>query len=324
MNGLITIGIPTHRRPSVLLHCLHSCLIQDYRPLDIIISDNSPSDDTRNLIDSITVPGGVTLRYWRNSPPIGAVQNHQKVLASATGSHLICMNDDDVLLPGAVKAMDEGFSMAPDVIAVYGVEQIINSAGEVVPELTARHNAKYKRTPQYSGLHRDLLVCALRQQIPHVGFLVETEAARKIGFRDRSEVGLAIDTDFAIRLACTYSGSTFVFLDRPTVQTRSMPQGLSSTERDVCYKLYDIVSSLDNLSEEEASARDELLATFAPVALRENALVRRREAALRIFFSRTYSSQENLLKKAYALGLIAMPGLMYAMRKFAKGRFAFE
>jgi hypothetical protein len=233
------------------------------------------------------------------------------------------MNDDDVLLPGAVTAMDDGFSIASDVIAAYGLEQIINSAGELLPEPTARDNAEHRRTPQFCGVHRDLLVCAFWQQIPHVGYLVDATAARRIGFRDRSEVGLAIDIDFAIRLARTYRGSAFVCLDRPTSQSRSTPTRLSRTELDVCYKLYDVVSTLDNLSEEEACARDVLLATMA-VALRENALVRRRSAALRIFFSGIYSGEENLAKKVYALSLIAMPRLTYALRTLAKRRLASE
>jgi hypothetical protein len=193
------------------------------------------------------------------------------------------MNDDDVLLPGAVRAMDEGFAIASDVIAVYGVEQIINSAGEFLPEQTQRENVRHKRTADYCGVHRDLLVCTLWQQIPHVGFMVDGQAARRIGFRERSQIGLAIDTDFAIRLACAYAGSAFVFLNRPTTQSRLVPDSLSRTEPDVCYRLCDFVSGLDNLSKEEACARDEMLAALAPLALRENALVRRRDAALRIF-----------------------------------------
>jgi glycosyltransferase involved in cell wall biosynthesis len=316
MSGLITICIPTHRRPSLLLHCVHSCLIQDYRPLEIVISDNSPTEDTTDLVRSITAPAGVTLHYWRNCPAIGAIENHRKVLASASGHRLVWMNDDDVLLPGAVVAMNEGFSRGSDVIAVYGVEQIINGAGEILPERTAYSNAKFHRIPRYAGVRRDMLVCALWRQVPHVGFLVDTEAAKRVGFRDRSEVGLAADLDFAIRLARLYKGCSFVFLDRPTTQTRWAPQGLSGVGLDVCYRLYDVVASLADLSREEFCARDELLAAIAPVALRENALGKRRRAALRIFFSRAYRdhSRESLIKQAYVLCLIAAPGLVGGMR----------
>ena len=153
--------------------------------------------------------------------------------------------------------------------------------------------------------------------MPHVGFLVQTEVARKIGVRDRAEVGLAADVDFAIRLAQNYRGSAFVLLDRTTVQTRLEPKRLSQTEPDVCCKLYDIVEHLGDLSVDEARARERLLSAIAPLALRENALARQRRAALRIFLSRTYP-QQSWLKTVYSVGLIAMPNVFQALRRFAR------
>lgn len=319
MSDLITICIPTHRRPTMLLHCLHSCLTQDYRPLEIDISDNSPTDETRILVESLALPSGVTLRYWRNCPAIGPVENMKKLFASARGRRFVWMNDDDALLPGAVSAMAEAFSMAPDVIAVYGREQLINVAGECLPEQTAYWNAECRRTVKYAGINRDLLVCAFLRQIPHIGFLIQTEVARKIGIRDRSEIGLAADTDFNIRFAQAYRGCAFVFIDREIVQSRLTPSRLSWAEFDVGWKLYDFVASLNGLLPGEASARDEFLGLLAPIALRENALAYRRRAALRILLSRTYlRAEKDLLKRAYRLGLIAMPRVAHAIRRLAR------
>jgi glycosyltransferase involved in cell wall biosynthesis len=313
VSDLITISIPTYRRPSILLHCLHSCLTQDYRPLEIDISDNSPNDDSRALVESLTPPEGITLRYWRNTPSVGPVENQKKMFASARGRRFVWMNDDDVLLPGAVSAMSAAFSLAPDVIVSYGIEQIINSAGEILPDASARWNAEYEQLPECTGLRRDLLVCAFWQQMAHVGYLVLTDAARKVGVRDRSEVGLAVDTDFAIRLGQTYRGAAHVFIDRLTVQSRLTSSSLSQTSRDVCWKLYDIVAAMDKLSPEEARARDRLLRRMGPLTLREHALARRRSAALRVLLSCTYR-RVGLLRIAYSAGLIAMPELAVAMR----------
>src|SRR5579863_9400957 len=215
VGDLITICIPTYRRPTFLLHCLHSCLAQDYRPLEIDISDNSPTDETERWIQSVPLPEGVTLRYWRNSPSVDPVENHRKLFTVARGRRLVWMNDDDVLMPGAVTAMSDAFSLAPDVIVSYGIEQIINTEGEVLAELTKNFNLEYRRVSSETGLRRDLLVCAFLQQISHVGFLVLTEIARNVGLRDRSEVGLAVDADFAIRLAQTAKGSAHVFWIAP-------------------------------------------------------------------------------------------------------------
>lgn len=74
MPELITICMPTYRRPSLLLHAIHSCLLQDHRPLEIDIGDDSRSPDTENLVRSFVLPPDVTLRYWRNSPPLDSME----------------------------------------------------------------------------------------------------------------------------------------------------------------------------------------------------------------------------------------------------------
>ena len=314
VSDLITICIPTFRRPSFLMHCLHSCLIQNYRPLEIDVGDNSPNDDTRTLIELLAPPEGVTLRYWHNSPSIGPVENQKKLFAAARGRRFVWMNDDDVLLSGAVDAMSSSFKWASDIIVSYGIEQIINPAGEVLPDVSARWNVEHNQLPEWTGLRRDLLISAFWKQIPHVGFLVLTEAARTVGIRDRSEVGLATDTDFAIRLGQTYKGSAHAFIDRVTVQTRLASATLSRTSQDVCWKLYDIVAAIDNLSPEEERARDRLLTRIGPLALREHSLAHRRKAALRIMLSSNYCRRMGLVRMAYSAGLIALPRLAFAMR----------
>jgi hypothetical protein len=289
-------------------------MIQDYRPLEIDVSDNSPNDETRDLIGSLVIPQGMTLRYWRNTPSLGPIENHQKLFAAARGSRIIWMNDDDVLLPGAVRAMADAFLLAPDVILSYGIEHIINPSGESSPEITARWNAEYCQLPEYSGLHRDLLVRAFWQQIPHVGFMVLTDAARKVGIRDRSEVGLAVDADFSIRLGQMFRGSAYVFLDRVTVHSRLAASTLSKTSQDVCWQLHDIIASLEGLSPAEASARDRLLRRIGPLALREHSLAHRRRAALRILTSMTYRQRSGFLMMLYSIGLISVPKLALAVR----------
>ena len=316
-NNLITISVPTYRRPSSLLHCLHSCLSQDYRPIEIDVSDNSPTDDTRNLVASLVPPEGITIRYWQNTPSIGPIENQKKLFASVRARRFVWMNDDDVLLPGAITALSAAFSLAPDVIVAYGLEQLINAAGEVLPELTALSNAEYERLSEHTGLRRDLLVCAFWQQISHVGFMVLTDAARKVGIRDRAQVGLAADTDFAIRLGQVYPGYAHVFVDRMTTQSRIAASNLSQTAPDVAWRFYDSVAAIGGLSPEEARARDRLLGRLGPLALREHSLAHRRRAALQILLSRNYWQHRGLVRLAYSLGLIAAPNLAFALRRLA-------
>jgi GT2 family glycosyltransferase len=320
-GDLITICIPTYRRPTALLHCLHSCLAQDYRPLEIDISDNSHTDETQVLVESVAVPDGVTVRYWRNFPSTGMVENYQKLLAAVRGRRFLWMNDDDVLLHGAVTAMADAFSAAPDVILSFGREQIINPEGELLPEQTDSVNLKHSRFAEYTGLRRDLLLCAFLGHVPHVGFLVLTEPARKVGIRDRSEIGLAVDADFAVRLGQAYKGFAHVFLDCDTLLSRLGSSTLSVSSLDVAYQFYHFIRQMDDLTPQESVARDRLVRILEPRALREISLVNGRLAALRTFRARSYRSVGGLFRWCFCLALIVTPNLTDAMYRMIKSRF---
>jgi len=317
---LITISIPTYRRPTALLHCLHSCLTQDYRPLEIDISDNSHTNETELLVRSLVIPEGVTIRYWRNYPSTGMVENYQKLLGAVRGRRFLWMNDDDVLLPGSVTALATAFDSAPDVILTFGREQIINTEGEVLPEETARVNVKHSRSVEHTGLRRDLLLCALLGHVPHVGFLVGTAAARKVGIRDRSEVGLAVDVDFAVRLGLQSKGLAHVFLDCDTILSRIGPSRLSQSALDVANPFYQYIIQVEGLSSQEAEARDKLVRSIEPRALRELALVDGRLAAHRVFRTRTYRSVGGLVRWCFLLALIAAPNLTESLYEALKRR----
>lgn len=64
VSDLITICIPSYRRPTFLLRCLYSCLLQDFRALGIDISDNSTTFETGKLVEVVPLPAGVKRRYW--------------------------------------------------------------------------------------------------------------------------------------------------------------------------------------------------------------------------------------------------------------------
>lgn len=319
MPDLITICLPTYRRPTFLSQSLQSCLTQDYRPLEIDVADSSPNGDTRSLVEASAPPEGIRLRY-RHLPP--STEPQAKVimlLAEARGRRLLIMHDDDRFLPGAITALDEAFSSAPDAVIAYGREQIMNEAGEVLPDATEASQIEAWRTPDQVGLRRDLLVCALARQVPPNGYLIQSEVMRTIGLRSRAEIGAAEDTDFGIRLAQAHRGSgAFAFIERLTTQRRLMRSSLGWTAPDTCWQLYAEMAAMQGLSPEEERARAWTLRRSARAALRENALGGRRRAALRIFLSRHYPrGEEGAARTLYSLGLLAMPRALLAVRRLS-------
>ncbi len=326
MSDLITVCVPAYRRPGLLRYCLESCLAQDYRPLEVDVGDNSPEGDEEceRLVESLRPPPGITVRYRRNVPAGGLADSLNSLFAAARGRRLVLMNDDDALLPGAVSAMAAGFAMADDVVLAYGMLERITPEGASAPRETRIHNAQANRTPEHAGLRRDPLVCAFWRQIPPIGFLIETEAARAVGYQNPSEVGLSADTDFGVQLALACRTRSFAFVPQMTVQYRlPSPDGITAKSKaSVPWRLYELAAGLDGLSPAEAAARDWLLRRLAHPAVVAHALGGRRGDALRILFSRHYPYLEGALRPLYAFGLVASPAAVSTLRKLLRVRLS--
>jgi len=218
VSDLITICISTYRRPIFLLRCLRI-----------------PARSTGTLVKVMPLPAGVTVHCWRNPPSTGPVERYRNLLGSAGRDRLVWMNDDDVLLPGAVTALSDAFSSAIDVIVSYGHEQIMNTDGEVLPDQTARSNIEYRR------------LGGIASRSP--GRLLATDLPRRLPNPDRGcqeKLAFAAGRKSALqtsdRLAQAYKGARHVFINRTTIQSRTGPSIPGRTSHDAAWKYFQCVT----------------------------------------------------------------------------------
>lgn len=100
--SLFSIIIPAYK-PFFLKECIDSILAQTYEDFElIIVNDASPYD-----IDSIiNLYNDRRIHYYRNKRNIGAehvVDNWNICLSYSTGEWIICMGDDDMLMPNCLE-----------------------------------------------------------------------------------------------------------------------------------------------------------------------------------------------------------------------------
>jgi glycosyltransferase involved in cell wall biosynthesis len=93
---LATIAIPTFNRASLLRRAVSSALAQDYRNVEVVISDNASTDDTMQVCKEIAASDS-RVRYLRQPRNIGAVANFGAALAAANGTYFMWLADDDWL-----------------------------------------------------------------------------------------------------------------------------------------------------------------------------------------------------------------------------------
>src|SRR5688500_13573749 len=116
---LISIGIPTYNRGSKLKKTLCSIWNQDYPTIEVIISDNCSTDNTKELCTGL-IKNQLSIKYFRQPKNIGMVANFEFVLRQAAGDFFMWISDDDTLEPGILKKYSEFLMSNPDYSLVSG------------------------------------------------------------------------------------------------------------------------------------------------------------------------------------------------------------
>jgi glycosyltransferase involved in cell wall biosynthesis len=97
-NGLVSILIPTYNRAMYLSEAIDSCLVQSYRPLEIVIADNASVDRTMDIVADRVDMKDVRLKYVRNESNIGPVLNWKMAYNNAEGEYVVLLSDDDFFI----------------------------------------------------------------------------------------------------------------------------------------------------------------------------------------------------------------------------------
>ena len=197
MDIKITIAIPAFKA-KYLWEAIQSVLSQSFDCFEIVIvNDASPED-----VDSIVgVFDDNRIRYYKNSTNIGAVDvvdNWNKCLSFATGDYILCMGDDDVLLPNCLNDYYELIKKYPGLGIYHTWSQIIDENSNFI-NITA---SRIEFESVYSLLwHR----WENRSQQFIGDFLFDVELLRKNGGFYKLPLAWASD-DISAVIAASYKG----------------------------------------------------------------------------------------------------------------------
>lgn len=123
-----SVTIPAYKA-TYLAEAIESVLRQDYCDFElVIVNDASPED-----IDSIIARyKDLRIKYFKNEKNCGAVRvvdNWNICLSHAKGDYVICMGDDDRLLPNCLSVYNELIDKYPSLDVYHGWTQIIDEQG---------------------------------------------------------------------------------------------------------------------------------------------------------------------------------------------------
>jgi glycosyltransferase involved in cell wall biosynthesis len=232
----VTVGIPTFNRAGLLREAIESVLGQTYRDFRLIVSDNASTDDTHEVVASLSDP---RLEYFRVDKNIGMIENFNRLIALTQTEFLMLLPDDDRLYPDYLGSVVEVLERNPRVGAVHtGFDEID------IDSRVQNCAASYVKSshPCMVELGRVFLERSMTSTaILFSSTTYRTHAIREAGGMRTREEPFA-DVPLSMRIAQNWD---IAYLDRPLVAFRVHDQ--TETTR------------LASRSQDEPDARDRLL-----------------------------------------------------------------
>ena len=99
-----SVLLPTRNGGDFLENCIATILGQPYESMELIVSDNANTDNTQDVLASISDP---RLKVIRIEEPVSVTENWSRALNASSGDYILMMGDDDCLLPGYFERMDQ-------------------------------------------------------------------------------------------------------------------------------------------------------------------------------------------------------------------------
>lgn len=138
-----SVLLPTRNGGEYLRNCITSILSEPYQDMELIVSDNANTDDTTEVLKSFS--NDLRLKVVRLTKPVAVTENWNSALSASKGDYILMMGDDDSLLPGYFKRMEEILKKhnGPDCVTY-------NAYSYMAPYSIGQDKQSYYQDPFYS------------------------------------------------------------------------------------------------------------------------------------------------------------------------------
>jgi glycosyltransferase involved in cell wall biosynthesis len=200
---IVSICIPAYQKPQYVARCLDSILKQDYSSIEVIISDDSPGEDIKQMIKPYS--GKLDIKYYHNQPPLRSPANWNAALDKAGGELVMLMHQDDWFhAADAVSAFVKAFETSPEVDFVFCRNTAVDENGrEMVLQALPRLLKEMAQKPNH----------LVRAQV--IGPPSNTMLRSRVGVRYDEQFIWLVDVDYYARLL--KSGHRYAYIDRHLV-----------------------------------------------------------------------------------------------------------
>jgi glycosyltransferase involved in cell wall biosynthesis len=129
VKALVSTIIPVFNRPAMLREAVASVLAQSYRPIEIIIVDDSSTDDTPRVIEELAAAYAEVrgIRIPNGGP--GLAREAGRI--EAGGEFIQYLDSDDLLLPRKFESQVRALEEQPECGVAYGMTRYLRNGIEI-------------------------------------------------------------------------------------------------------------------------------------------------------------------------------------------------
>jgi len=122
----VSVTVPTYNAESYIEECLDSILNQGYKNLEIIVSDDSSSDNTQKILKN-KYKHHKNIILFLNKKNLGVTLNVNQALKASSGDFIALFAGDDIMNPLKIKTQVDFMLKNPDVVLSYHPVEIFDS-----------------------------------------------------------------------------------------------------------------------------------------------------------------------------------------------------
>jgi glycosyltransferase involved in cell wall biosynthesis len=213
---VITVIIPTLRRPQLLARAIRSVQAQTVKAFVIAVTDNASCDGTRQVVAEM-MAGDPRIRYHEQATNLGPHANFQYALERVETPYFTLLSDDDLMLPDFLAHSLRVLGAEPDAMFVASPVLLVDPEGRLLKVHGDHWPAGMHRPPQ--GL----------LDMTRLGHFIWTGTVFRTSVREVVQLdpktGNSSDMDFQLRVAARYP---FITSRRPEAIFSWHPESPSS------------------------------------------------------------------------------------------------
>lgn len=196
-NPLVTIMIPTYNQEEYIVETVNSALSQTYKNIEVIVSDDSTNDKTKDVLKVFDAESRFT--YSKNKKNLGRVANYNHLLYNlSNGEYVLNLDGDDYLsYNNFIEEAVELFLENRQLVLVGGKYQKLNSETNTLIPNPSKFDGLSEKTFILDGF-KSAVVDLDSTGMGHLTELYNAALAKKIGFYNQDYI--TSDSESILRL----------------------------------------------------------------------------------------------------------------------------